>query len=346
MANDILKITPPGLSDRFKQLLQSSNIVYSNYTDTAIEIVKSIWDTSYKLPENIITVVSDLFGFEISDLLFFDTDTRIKIKNLFINNIITFYRNRIKESIYQILLYIYGLHGNVNILNTKDWVNFFIGELTYYDRNLYTDVGLTTDAGYFTDNLIRTPFIQIQILLDKLYPDNYLWFQNINTNFKSDVNNIRYILTKVFYQLALYAVGTANQTTTDPNTGVETICGNITNLANINKYRVTFQNNTTYTDFILSKEVGDGYFEYDINYTVPSDSTIIKVELLNLKEDTVYVTINSPYIYIQRGDSFYCNVVVNSSISNIPYDLAVWNLFFVNNTTFDKNLRITRSFWG
>lgn len=349
MANDILKILPPKLSLRFKQLFQSLNEVYADYTDTPMNIIRGIWDTEYDLPEDVTTLLFNLFGFNISDLKFFNDNTRKIIKNQFADNIFSFYRNKLNQSIYSQLLYIYGLRGNVRILNTRDWTNFFPGELTYFDRNLYTDVGLTTDLGYFTDNLVRTPFIELEVLLNKKYTIDlvdYLWFSNINLNLKSDVDNIRYVLTRVFYKFSIYAEGESGETIVDPDSGIEIICEDISDLKSINKFKLTFEDSTTITDFIYSKDIIDGKFNYEINYKFLEDNKIVKIELLNLKEDTIYVTINTPKTFIQSGDTFYSNINVSSSILTVPYDLGSYDSFYYDYENYDKKFRITRGFWG
>jgi hypothetical protein len=65
-------------------------------------------------------------------------------------------------------------------------------------------MGLTTDTDIYSDNLYNTPFVEIEIELDKQYSNYKLWFSDIDSSVKSECENRRYLLTKLFYTLICY----------------------------------------------------------------------------------------------------------------------------------------------
>lgn len=314
MAN-ILDVTPKGLSLKFKQLLEVFSEIYHEYTDSSIEVVKNVFNTEYDLDDEIIELLFKLFGFTISDLSFFDEATRNIIKKNFVNNIFVFYRNRIKKDVYTHMLYVYGVRGDVYVLETTNtWQYFERTDYGYLDTFKFTDIGLTTDMGYTTDNLYRTPFNEIVIYLDQEHSNNTLWYVELGDAIKKDMENVRYVLSRLFYTFQLDLIATENDTITDTDRNVEMIVGDITDRFDIRKYKITFDDLTTdiaLIPVISNDDVNNYYYNFTTQYD--EDKVIEKIELLSFDEGTVYVTINCPDIYLEEDDKINLNLMIQKN---------------------------------
>ena len=315
MAVSILEIAPKNLSLRSKQYLEVFDTMYQNYADDALEMVKNIFNTEYPLPTEVVGILLDLFGFTLPDLQFLDDTEREKIENLFIDNIFVFYKNRASKEIFNQMLYVFGLTGNIYLLETYDWDNFIRTDASYLDTNRFTDIGLFTDMNYTTDNVFRTPFLDIEIILNKVHTVDtvdYLWYLDINNAIKREMDNIRYVLSKLFYHFVVPVDALENDTRTGTN-GVEAITSDITDKFDIRRYRLTFDDATTELGYVENIDEDTTNYYYEINTKFNESKKITTAELLDISDTTVYCTINCPEIYLEVEDFIYFNVVIEKN---------------------------------
>lgn len=304
---------PKLVSERFKQLFDSFDEYYHGKSDSALEILRNLYNTEFILPDEVVDLLLDMFGFNVSDLAFFDDVTRKTIKNNFVDNIFAFYRDRIRKDIYIQLLYIYGLQGAVYVLNTVDWINFSRVETdTYLDENLFTDIGLFTDSDITSDNEYRTPFLEIEIFLNEEFTVNgdvntYLWYNEINKSVKNDMENIRYVLAKLFYTLLCKVNGKVGQTVNNVN-GVDVITVTF-NFNLLTKYRITYSDTTTDIFDINIKEENGLYYYFTLEQIFSETKIIKDVEILD-DSNTVYITINCPLIYLELNDKMKFYIII------------------------------------
>jgi hypothetical protein len=307
--SEIQKTIPQKLSLKIKQFFDAYYEFYIEKSTTPIEIIKNLFNTTYELPEEVVDLLMELFGFEISDLSFFDETTRKSIKNNFVDNIITFYRNRISKDIYKMIMYMYGIKGESYILETMDWTEFFRTDNTVLTTFKMTDKGLKTDQGIVTDNKYRSPFIELEIyLLEKFFNDKF-WFQDIDLCFKKDVDNIRYILSKIFYCFKIDIVGKNNTEITMDN-DIIIDCGNITNLSSIGGYKFVFNDLTEESGISITKSEDVNNYYYLVKVKFITDKFITGVKLYNTELTTLYTTISHPEVYLKKDDYIKLNIII------------------------------------
>jgi hypothetical protein len=205
MSNIIQNFVPDKFSARVKAIFDVYEEIINDYKGNSLDIVNNIYNVNYDLPNEIIDLVLELLGFTIADLSFFSMEKQTKIRKEFFRNIILYYIHRHDIiDIYSKFLMWYEITSSVYFLNTVDYSEFF--KVDYFSfENLKTDTGIKTDTSLKTDNdLLRTYNVLIEIYLNKIYDDfTALWFKDIDKSIKSQLEQIRFILTKIIFNYML-----------------------------------------------------------------------------------------------------------------------------------------------
>ena len=159
--------SPVNVTDSTKQIFRVLEHQKNLNTLDNFEKIKNIF---YNMDDTLKENIFELFDFQVSDLAYF-TDSSYKnkiIENQYFN-MTTIYKSRILEQMYAYIFYIYGVNSNLYALDTLDWSGFTRSRNDFFEMNPMTDIGMLTDQGYSTDGASRTPFIDIEYLLDKEY---------------------------------------------------------------------------------------------------------------------------------------------------------------------------------
>ncbi|MGA2436017.1 MAG: hypothetical protein ABSG25_12095 [Bryobacteraceae bacterium] len=303
MANSILDYTPESLSIRVQQYLQVFETVYHESADSVMELVRNIFNTEYNMPEEVNYMLFALFGFIKPDLSYFTAEERTTIANNYADNIFIINRDKIKIDIFKHILYIYMLTGNIYSLLTYDFSNFVRRNDTFSEELKYTDMGLTTDIGKYTDVFYNTPFIEIEIILNKEYSTGYLWFNDIDVMIKKEMDIRRYLLTKIFYTLNCPIVGEVNNTITGINNVITYTSSGLTNLFDVTKYIVVFNDSTTQTLSIdpdnLSEDPVNFYYIFETSFTEEKNITGL---IVANSASVEFINCEIPDIDIKAGD--------------------------------------------
>ena len=305
MSVSILEIAPTNLSLRSKQYLEVFDTIFHRHADDALDLVKNIFNTEYDLPPEVVQMLANLFGFMLPDLSFMPEEDQEKIYNNFADNIFIFYRNRLKKEIFNHMLYVFGLTGDAYVLETYDWDYYYRTDGSYCDTNKFTDTGLYTDMEYTTDNLFRTPFVEIEVILDKSYvpgSDISLWYRDLSNAVKREMESIRFVLTKLFYYLVCPVDALENGTRTNDN-DVVVVTGEITNKFDIRKYRLTYEDSTSDIFLMNDYDEDSTHYYYKTENIFTYYKSIVKIELLDFFETIIYSTIDCPEIFLPDGDT-------------------------------------------
>jgi len=332
MTASISDLVSNGFSLKFKQLLEIYDEVYHDNADVALELVKNIFNVDYDLPDDVLTLLFNLFGYTIPDLSFFSDEKKNIIKNLFADSILFFYKNRIRKENYEMIIYIYDITGQVYATDTGNWSEFYVRGDDYFDLNKYTDIGMITDNLYVTDNLHGTFFNQVIIKLDQEFDNDTLWYKDLGNAIKKNINNIRYVLSNILYTFECDVYGNYGSTeistdinltldnlyTTDINflppsadNGVTYVSVTpIVNIADLKTYKVFYTDLTSETFEILETDEDESNFYIYLENVFLTDKYVEKVELYNLSGSITYSQILCPEIYIESGDTLKFNIIV------------------------------------
>jgi hypothetical protein len=306
------KLVPEIIDNKIKKLFDIFEEVYYNKVNPAMSTVKKIYDSTYELPEEILELMFQLYNLTASDLTYFSDIQRKSIKNKFINNVFTFYRTKLKDSVFYQMLYIYGLKGVVYPLDTLNFSEYYRSTNILNLIELLTDVGLETDVGYETDNVYRTPFIEVEIELNKYYSNviNELWFSDLDINFKRDIDNIRHVLSKIYYTLKLPVSGKVSDTVTNSDNLLSCVTGSISALGNLYNYRVIYSDDS-YDTFIISDKSEDAsnYYINTENIFVV-DKYIKSIVITDILNTTTYSTITFPQITLKEADKLLAEIII------------------------------------
>ena len=136
----------------------------------------------------------------------------------------------------------------------------------YNTSSTYSDTNILLDTGYQLSNLYKTPFIEIELNMSKYYllgSVAYLWYDILESYVRSQIEQVRYVLSKVYYTLRLDVVAeceTANGSIaiTNPNNAVKSITYNdgttwASKWPYIMSYTLIYSDSTTYTGLLFQK---------------------------------------------------------------------------------------------
>ncbi len=304
------KVVSENINEKVRVLFDIYEEIRYGYIKNSINTIKHLFDTTYNIPTDYVDELLTLFGVDISDLSLFTDQQKEDIKNNFLNNIFNFYRIKLKDTIYYQIMYIYGLQGAVYPLETYDWISYYRTNCySYTDIELSTDCGLYTDMDLTTDQGYRTPFVEIEFLLYKKFDNNKLWYIDIDSIIKNEMELIRHVLTKLFYSLRCDIECEEGEIITNDN-GITSDTEVVGDIHNVRRYKIIYTD-LTYNWFNVNEfsEDENNYYIYTKNRFI-SDKLISKIEFYDYAETNKYIDITFPEIYLKTGDDLICNLTI------------------------------------
>jgi hypothetical protein len=300
------KVVSESFNEKIRVLFSVYEEIYYEKAKKFINDIKHLFDITYNTPVEYTDELLKLFGVKVSDLSFFTDAKKEQIKNNLLANIFKFNKIKLKDIIYTQIMYLYEVTGNVYPQDTYDWEVFFRCNCDVYtDEDVSTDIGLYTDEDLYTDMGYRTPFLEIEFVLDKEYDDG-LWYVELDSLIKENLNNIRHILSKLSYTLNCVIECTENATITNDN-GVVSISGDMSNIHDARYYKITFDDlsSIVYTIDEYDEDI-DYYYIYTENI-YNETKNITKIEILDYTQTIVYITANLPTIYLCANSKMLFN---------------------------------------
>jgi hypothetical protein len=300
------KVVSESFNEKIRVLFSVYEQIKYEKTKKVINDIKHLFDITYNSPTEYTDELLKLFGVKVSDLSFFSDEKKEQIKNNLMSNIFKFNKIKLFDIIYTQIMYLYEVTGNVYSLDTYNWEVFFRCNVnTYTEEDVTTDIGLYTDDDLYTDMGYRTPFLEIEFILNKEY-DEGLWYIELDSLIKENLNNVRHILSKLLYALKCTIECTENETITNDN-GVVSISGDMTNIHEARYYRITYTDDTTFTNAISEYDEDTNYYYIYTEDKFSETKYIKKIEILDYLQTTIYITANLPTIYLESGSKMIFN---------------------------------------
>lgn len=306
------KVVSGAFDEKIRVLFSVYEQIQYDKTKKFINDVKHLFDITYNTPTEYVDELLKLFGVKVNDLSFFSDEKKEQIKNNLLANIFKFNRIKLKEIIFLQIMYLYGVKGNVYPLDTYDWEIFYRCNCNVYtDDDISTDTGLYTDDDLYTDMGYRTPFVEIEFVLDTNH-DGTLWYADLDALIKENLNNVRHISTRLSYALNCTIECTENQTITNSN-GIVTTSGDMTYINQARYYRITFSDLTTHTHTIDEYDEDTNYYYIYTEDKFNELKNIIKIEILDYLQTTVYITATIPNIYLIEDSKMIFNFKIRKA---------------------------------